>query len=401
MPDDPRSRYLAELDAVLPMPIERRAEIVEEIATHLDDAVAERVERGVDPDRAEADAQARFGSPVDLARSLARPEQTPWRVLAGVGAAVRSGIGYWIYGYLFGSLVIFLGALALAMLVQTAGSVFGTGWNLMTSDQGWNTMLTAFAIGFGCYFAGRVLPDRLATRSRRLAVDVRPWILVAAVPLVAAMTVFVLESPQNPASVVALTLAPLALVLGAYRPDLLPGRIRLGLVVILTGFAFVAILSIGMAARSVSGGEGPAQVDEPVDRGLGMVGPEWSSPATFDGSSWELVEGTMRWHGELADGVSLAGFHDLRLEAWRSVDHGYVLDPAYDRPFATATVTGDGRSYTADIVTTDEPGVTAWTLVLTGVDRNGTRYVIDASGGGSSTFTGSAWDWIVAVATGD
>jgi hypothetical protein len=77
------------------------------------------------------------------------------------------------------------------------------------------------------------------------------------------------------------------------------------------------------------------------------------------------------------------------------------IDPRSDGPLATARLTGDGRSYTAAIVTTDEPGVSGWTLIVTGVDEHGTRYVIDASGGGASTFTGSVWDWIVAVSTAE
>jgi hypothetical protein len=76
MPEDARGRYLAELEAVLPMPDGRRSETIEEIAAHLDDAVADRVEGGADPDQAEADAQARLGSPTELARSLARTGQS-------------------------------------------------------------------------------------------------------------------------------------------------------------------------------------------------------------------------------------------------------------------------------------------------------------------------------------
>lgn len=402
MPDDARSRYLAELDAVLPMPSEQRNDIVQEIATHLDDAVAERVELGVDPDRAEADAQARLGSPTELARSLARHEQTPWRALAGTGAALWSGTGFWIYGYLFGTLIVLVTTLALAALVQAAGLIFRTGWTLQTSDAGWNSMLVAIAIGVGCYFAGRVLPDRFGRRSRHLPADVRPWVVAVSLPLVTAITVFVVDAPQNWASVVAYAIAPLGLALGAWRPDLLHGRRRITLILVVFALLFIGIL--GASATSSMRSAQPTQVPIFPDRGLSVVGPEWYPPiesgmSAFASSSWGDVGDAIRWDGELADGVSLAGFRDLRLEAWRSTEYGYQVDPAYDSPFAVAPVIGDGRSYTADIVTTREPGVGAWTLIVTGVRDDGMRYVIDASGGGNSTFTGSAWDWIVAVSS--
>src|SRR6187397_11826 len=80
--------------------------------------------------------------PTALARSLARPEQTPWRSLAGVGAALWSGTGHWIYGYLFALLVSIVALLAISALVQAAGLLLDTGWNLQTGDGGWNTMFT-------------------------------------------------------------------------------------------------------------------------------------------------------------------------------------------------------------------------------------------------------------------
>ena len=403
MPEDARGRYLAELAGVLPMPDDRRAETIEEIAAHLDDAVADRVERGAEPDQAEADAQARLGSPTELARSLARPEQSPWRSLAGVGTALWSGTGHWIYGYLFASLVIIVTVLASSALVQAAGLLLDTGWNLQTSDGGWNTMFTAIAIGVGCYFAGRVLPDRFARASGHLKVDVMPWVLTVSVVLVAAMTVLVLEWPQNLASVVALVVAPLGLVLGAYRPSLLPGRTRFGLVAIVLALLVVSI--VGVTVASTAGRDAPVEVPDFPDRGLSAIGPEWHATADFapalESSSWgERADGT-GWEAMVASGVSLDEFEDLRLEAWASTDGGMRLDPGSEGPFATAPVAQRGRQLAATIDTTGEPGVTLWNLVLTGVADDGVRYVLDASMGGQSTFTGSAWDWIFAVATED
>lgn len=398
MPDATRDRYLAELDALLPMPPERRAEILEEIAAHLEDAVAERVERGDPPDAAELSAEARLGRPIDLARDLARPEQSTWRVFAGVGAALRSGIGNWIYGYLFGLLVVFVGSLALSALVQVLGHALGTRWTLLFTDQGWNTMLSTVAAAVGLYWAGRVLPDRFAVHSRRLVSDVRPWVIAVTTFAVLAFTTFSIDAPQNWASVVALTVAPAAIGIGAYLPNLLPGSLRLGVVVIvLVLFA----IGMGILTLSSSGASADAIVDEFPDRGLGMVGPEWRpgsredwEPALATSYSAE-VDGVTRWEGEIAPGVSLSTFSDLRLEAWQMDDDHLRIDAS--EPFATAVVNRDGRSLTAHLDTTNVPGVIHWILILTGERDDGVRYVIDASNGGMSAFTGSVWDWMVAV----
>lgn len=402
MPDDARDRYLAELEALLPLPSERRAEILEEIEAHLEDSVEARVARGEPLEAAEMAAQDRLGRPRDLARDLARPEQSTWRVFAGVGAAFRSGVGHWLYGYLLGSLVILAGAVALAALVQGAGAVLGTRWTLQTTDQGWNTMLTAFAGAVGLYFAGRVLPDRVGRASRRLVTDVRPWVVGVATLGAAAVTMLVVDVPQNWASVVALVVTPAGVALGAYRPNLLPVRVRLSEVLI-----FFVLLAVGLLGVNFAGNgalQGVMEVtEEPPDRGLGMVGPEWHPVrndlygTALQSSSWGETDGMARWHGELAPGVSLAGFTDLRLEAWRAIEDGMRLDPAHPEPFATAAVDRDGDSLSALIDTTGEPGVTSWSLILTAVASDGVRYVLDASMSGQSTFTGSVWDWVVAV----
>jgi uncharacterized membrane protein len=404
MADQTRERYLAELDSLLPMPPEQRGEILEEIAAHLEDAVAERLEQGVPPDVAEGTAQARLGRPIDLARDLARPEQSARRLFAGVGAAITSGIGHWIYGYLLGLLVIMLGALALTAIVQAVGVALDTGWTLQFSDQGWNSMLASLAGAVGLYWAGRVLADRFALRSGRLARDVRPWIVGVATAAVFAFNTLVVDTQQNWASVVALTVAPAAIILGAYRPNLLPGRTRFAAVVVVLLILVIGISGLTVATSQSSGD--PEVIDQLPDRGLGIVGPEWhpgtdaSWEPAFVSSSWGQSGDRVRWDAELAPGVSLSEFHGIRLEAWRVVDDHMRLDPAAREPFATAAVHRDGRAFSALIDTTNVPGVVHWDLILTGVGTDGVRYVLNAGSGGMSTFTGSVWDWLVAVIDG-
>ena len=392
MPERLRADFLRELDAVLPFPDDRRSEIVEEIASHLDDAVADGL--------TESSAQRRLGEPADLARDLARPEQSAWRVLAGVGAALRSGIGHWLYGYLLGSLLVFLGALGSAALVQLIGAWLGTGWTLMTSDQGWNTMLVALAAAVGLYYAGRVIPDRLARTSRLLERDVRPYAVAATAVLALAITVLVVDAPQNWASVVALAMAPSAVALGALRPSLLPSGLRAYAAILVLALALpmalLALTGLGTASAGVNVTDGPS------DRNLGHVGPWWP-PFSDDGfppiesSGWSREgNGPVLWNATVEPGA-LGELHDLRLEAWHSDPAALAIDDQFTEPFAVAIPSRGDGTLTAAIDTASEPGVGAWELVLTGVGPDDVRYVLDAGSGGNSTFTGSAWDWVTAV----
>ncbi len=399
MADRTRDDYLRELDAVLPFPDDRRAEIVEEIASHLDDAVEDGL--------AERDAQRRLGEPIDLARDLARPEQSAWRVLAGAGVALRSGIGHWLYGYLLASLFILVGAFGAAALIQVIGRALGTGWTLMTSDQGWNSMLVALAAAVGLYYAGRVIPRRVALVSRRLEQDVRPWAVGVTMLLAAAICVLAVDMPQNWASVIALTLAPAGVALGAYRPSLLPDGLRAyAAVAVLAMVVPIGLLLLAGAGTSTGGTNlesGP--YSEPIDRNLAHIGPAWPGAVGADGSTriessgWSLAaDGSYEWRATVAPGA-LTGLSDLRLEAWRVDDGMFAIDGAYDAAFAVAPVERHGFELTASIDTTGEPGTIHWDLVLTGFDEHGVRHVLTAGSGDTSTFDGRVWDWLVAVVT--
>lgn len=395
MPDDARARYLAQLDEQLPMPAEERAEILEEIDTHLDDAVEDALARGVPIDRAESGSQARLGAPIDLARELSRPHQPAWSWLAAAGAGIRSGIGHWLYGYLVGALATFLLAIVLTALVQLSGRLLGNGWRLEFSDQGWNAALVAAAIATGLYYAGRAIPRAVSRSSRRLVRDVRPWAVSILTVLAAALLLLVVESPHNAASVVAFMLAPGATVLGAYHPTLLPDRVRLSHAAIAALAMLVLAISLG-AAATLEVGDEPAPTIGAPDRGLSRIGPNWPGHAVLSGG-WGQQGGVVRWAAEVVRPGALVDLRDLRLEAWHADPATFDIDARHDAPFATAPVIVDGSELRAEIVTTGEPGVSFWDLVLTGVGPDGRRYVVDAGNGGSSTFTGTAWDWIVAV----
>ncbi len=400
MAEDRRIRFLTELDASLPMPLERRAEVIEEINAHLDDAVAARLERGSSPDEAESRAQDKLGPPHLLAAELARPEQSMWRLFAGVGAGVRIGIGQWLYGFLLGWLLLLLGSYGLFAILQVSDRLFQTGWTFQFTDQGWNTLITTGAIAFGLYHAGRAVPRAVAIASRRPIPEVRPWVASLGTAAAFLLLVFVVEMPHNWPSVIALTMAPLAFALGSYRPLIIHRRRHLSWVVVV---AMVVLVPLGILASAGEDGGVTQTSETPVSAEWGeervaIVGPQWDGDLQLDASGW-INDGravTATW--ELGSLAQIAGLRDLRVEAWRS-DPDVIggLDARWNEPFAVADVERDGATLSGTVVTTNEPGISAWELFLTGVGADGRRFVIASGGGGNSTFTGAVWDWVVAV----
>ena len=405
MAEDRRIRFLSELDASLPMPLERRAEVIEEIASHLDDAVAAHLELGSSPAAAEESAQARLGPPHLLAADLARSEQSTWRLLAGVGAGVRTGIGQGMYGFLLGWLLTLFGIYALLAVVQLSDSLFKTGWTFQFSDQGWNTLITTGAIALGLYHAGRAVPRAVGIASRRPIADVRPWVASLGTAAAFFLLVFVMEMPHNWPSAIALIIAPLAFALGSYQPTLIHRRLHLPWIVIV---ALVVLIPVGLLASAGENGEGPVPsawgeglvtIDWGEER-VAIVGPAWASDRALqlDSSGWSNDGHAVTATWELGSPAQIAGLRDLRVEAWRE-DPDVIgrLDTRWNEPFAVAGVEREGATLSGTVVTTAEPGISMWELFLTGVGADGRRYVVASGGGGNSTFTGTVWDSVVAI----
>lgn len=391
MPDRSRAEYLAELEDVLPFPAERRAEIVEEIAAHLDDAVAGGA--------TEASAQHRLGDPVQLAEALAQPEQSAVRLLAAAGAGVRAAVGPWLYGYLLASLIVLVSFFLIAALAALAARLIGSPAPVSTTG-GWNTALTAIPLATALYFAARSATRAASVASRRLVRQVRPWVATLGTAGSAWVLWFVMDAPQNVASVVALAATPFAVALGAYRPAILPSRPRIPLIVLV---GLVALIPLGILAST---GTSPAtSVGEVLtvgawERRSAVVGPTWSAGAepAFESSGWSITEEGVSAEWAPARAGLLRELSSLRLEAWHA-DAGsdWLLDPAYSAPFAIGAVTRDGDLLVGSVAIHREPFATEWQLFLTGVARDGVRYVLDAPGGGSGGFEGSVSDWVAAV----
>jgi uncharacterized membrane protein len=402
MPDDPRRTYLAGLDELLPMQPERRAEVIEEISAHLDDAVTDGIERGMSKHDAEAAAQQRLGTPDKLARELARPYQSARRLLTATGAGVLSGIRHGLLGYFIGGLALYLAFTILVALTHFVGSTLELNLTVDAADRGWNTFLGSGAIGIGLYLAGRAMPETISRNGHRMVSDVRPWVAGVVTAVAFWLTVFVIEVPHNWASVAAWTLVPLAFAFGAYRPGLLP-RWRVPLAWIVVAILLVPMLGVALAG----GGEGasdPAATEMPFDDATVHVGARWEEGLGVGGSLFASSgmpigpDDGARFEWELADGARLTGVTGIRAEAWHSdPDAPWRIDATFEAPFSVAPVERNGLTLAAELDVTDHPGVSYWELILTGVGPDGHRYVLDSGMVNVSTFSGTVLDWVVAV----
>lgn len=393
MPETSRDAYLAELDALLPFPPERRAEILEEIESHLDDAAADGL--------SESRAQSRLGAPIGLARELARPEQTPLRLLAAAGAGVRAAIGPWLYGYLLASLLVFVGLLAISAVARVASELVARDLALALNG-GWNTVVTAIAIGVALAFAGRAAAEAASNAGRRLRSDVQPWVAGIGTTLAAVVLLLLIEFPQNAASAVALAAAPGGVAVGVYRPEVVGSLRRVGattLLLILLAVTALSLIGLYASAPSVSiGDETPAAT---LDSPSAIAGPTWRTPdglPLVESSGWSNDEGVVSVEWQPRRWAALAQFSDLRVEAWHAEEGAeWGFDRGHDAPFAIGAVERRHGGLAGTVVTNRDPDVDVWQLVLTGRAPDGVRYVLDASGGGQSAFTGSVWDWAMAV----
>ena len=108
------------------------------------------------------------------------------------------------------------------------------------------------------------------------------------------------------------------------------------------------------------------------DERVAIVGPQWAADGDLQlgASGWSSDGRTVTATWELGSPAQIAGLRDLRVEAWRS-DPDVIgkLDARWNQPFAVAGVEREGATLSGTVVTTTEPGVSAWELFLTGVQE--------------------------------
>jgi hypothetical protein len=405
----PRGSFLAEIDGAMPMPPDVRAEVLEELAAHLEDASAEMVARGVPKTDAEAMAIERLGPPVELGAALTRARRPRSRVLAAAGsgawAAVVTGAGWTFVAAVAIALAALLVLAPLSGLSQALGLHLSFGYAPV-----WNTLLTALDLNVAAILAGGAAVAAASRAGWRTPTEMRPSVAIFGGLAVAVIVLGLVEQPFNWVGVIAFLAVPAAFAMGAWFGATRPARVRWAAVVI----AVTGVLAFaGGAAVHALGGGGNSDCCfswNDATHGYSLIGPRWYGPGGADrpgfaeGGSYGITSnGAFTGTVEAVDAETVAAFRDYRFEAWRAEgpSDSWKLVAGQRAPYAIVAAQVDGTTIAGTLRVDTDPWTTWGQVVLTGVGRDGTRYVLaDASGPLQVGFQGSVLAWLTAIVHG-
>ena len=385
MPDqDLRGAYLARLSDGLALPDAERTAATEEIAGHIDEAMADMRDRGLPADVAERRALQHLGPPERLADDLTAARRRGSHVLAAVGTAFRISIVSGLQYLLFTWAVIILTGLALSLGVASIGRLLGTAilqadWTPVTA--GILPAVAACAVAFGI---GRTILAPVAISARRPVSQIRPVLAVAGVAITAWWSLAVVAAPYHHVGALLMASVPGWFLFGLLRGPSRPPPVLVTPVLVFTLIVFVGLAALvfagGGAESAVTSSEpqawdpadwyaevGPfADVDQPplefAEGGAPIVGPgpgpvrverSWTAPAGF-AEAWS----------------------DVRLEVWPAPPgmlNGPALDPAATQPMATAPISIDGHKLTGSVEFRPRPDREFYYVATTGIGSDGVR----------------------------
>jgi hypothetical protein len=370
---------------------------------------------------AERAALDRLGPPGRLADELTSARRSPRRLLAAAGAGTWAAVSGVIYGYVFGLLVLSAASIV-TVLLATGLHLFGGSWGSLLDTSA----MTLLALGVGSYAAGlKVTPVVAARTGYRIRTARRVTTALGGALILGYALVGWSGTLTWPAIAILLSL-PGWFVLGAWRATdaSFPSRqwrLRIiGLALVIVPLALI----MGMSVQPQSSG---SITSDP--NGVGRIGlptPEAVAAAQDIGQGSAKAGGFVWISTVVRDPAVIAGWRDLRVEAWRGISKDGVdprvvpvLDPAARGPFAvgparieppgqmpfgtwsSSNAVPNGSVQLSGSVTIDRsPSLTFAWLAITGVGPDGRRYIINGPSFESTAFNGTAWDWLTAVIEG-
>lgn len=393
MPDRQlRDAYLERLTASLSLPDAERLAAAEEIAAHIDEAMADMQSGGLPPDVAERRALEHLGPPERLADDLTAARRQGSHALAAVGTAVRISIVTGLQYFLLTWAVIIVTAIAVSLAVAGLGRLLGTAvlqadWTPLTA--GLFPAVVACAVA---YSVGRTILTPVAVSARRPASQMRMPLAVLGVALTAWIAMTVVVAPYHVAGALLMASAPAWFLLGLLRRRAGPAPVLSSRLLIVTLSVFViGSIGLGLAAGGASSaiiGTEPvtgteSEVYDP-NAEYAAVGPfvdlEHPPLAIDQAGGWPLPgpgPGPARIERSLvAPAGFLNGWRDVRLEVWpgpRGQLNGTALDPDATQPLATVPMTVDGRRVTGFLDFRPRPDRDFYYVATTGINAEGVR----------------------------
>lgn len=413
-------KFFSGVADALPFGDAERAEILEELRSHVADSRAELEAEGLATDVAERVALDRLGQPDRLARALTNARRGRRRLLAAAGAGSWAVVSSGIYGWIVGVLLAALAWIATLAVVRFVGP--------FAFDS-----VSFVGIGIALYVAGSVVTPVVATRAGYRVETVRPVLAVAGAVILAAYALIGWSGPLDAVGVVARLTLPVWWIAGTSRRS----RVGRGSTRTFGGLLLVAIVvTVGIQLaqiqlRDVAGG---APNGATPDGELSLSRIAAPAPATVaavvtgegqvsDAGSSGVAAGT--FIVDVSDATGLSGWSDLRVEAWRAVDPGsrsptpvspaatgpFVVSPAVWSPagelpggmltWSSSNPWGPRAMTLSGSVRLDgTPWVTAAWVALTGVAPDGSRHLITEPDYVMTTFNGTVLSWLEAAVRG-
>ncbi len=399
-----RSAYLERVAAGLRLPPDLEADVIEELRGHIADATDALVASGSEPLTAEAEALGRLGRPDILAGEIRRAHQTDRRLLAAVAGGVLAAGGGAFRGFVLGMAIVSILAVTAMLAIrglQTSGLISADPAIAPGATSAAATVAVALALCLAVWCGSRELVAVVSRRSRRRAGDVRPWVAVVGGCVILALSLFGFRGTQTELSVVVLLMVPVAFVGGA----LTASGTRVGptsrstaiALVILVGVLVAAVLlagtSVGTSLSAVGSGPFASMEDLLRSENMDLPGRYVADAPEFRDISDSVQDGVVTVR--LGVPASLSRWHDVRLEAWRSIDLPN-LDRRFSSPFATTPLVRDGDRIEGSVRIDGTRDVANYWLVVTGLAADGQRDLLTQLTGSNTSFVGSAWDFLVA-----
>jgi HAAS len=420
--------FLREVADGLPFDAAERAEILDELRAHVADSTAALEAEGRAPDDARRTAVERLGPPERLANALTEARRNRRRLLAAAGAGSRALLTGGFYGWLVGVLLAALAWLATTFVFRFIGPL-GL-WTAEANSTGRFDTVSFIGIGVAAYVAGSAITPTVAAQAGYPVERVRRILAPVGGILLAAWALAGWSGRLDAVGVVVLLTLPAWWVLGTWRSS----RVRRGA---MRTFAMLFLVSVAaivgtQVAQTLLSEESFGVVTGPEqggDWGLNRIAEPAPAAITavITGQGNVSVQGDVgvaawRYIVDVGDVAPLAGWADLRVEAWRATNQGAgsptPVSPRATGPFAWGSAVwtppgeladgaltwSSGEPYGPRAMTLSgavqlnrTPGVTAAWIAITGVAPDGTRHMIAEPDYVSTTFTGTVLDWLAGV----
>ena len=257
-----RDAWLARVAASLDLPDSMAADVLEELAGHLDDASAAWRDAGIDPVYSDRLALRELGDPGALGRDLGRARRRGRFLLAAVGGAVRGTVVFGIWAWLVLWIVMAIVGIAGMMIASAILHALGSSTSSYFGGAIGSLATVAITVAWFAWL-GRILPARVAASARRSVRGVRVALGVAGLLVGSLLLWSLVGVDMDPVLAVGLPMGPVAFLVASVRaPD--DPSLRLGarpVVTLALGALAVVIAVVGALATTTPSQDGGWEAD--------------------------------------------------------------------------------------------------------------------------------------------